>query len=220
VTGAEGDVAVNALIVIDIQNDFVPGGALAVPRGDLVVPIANELMGRFDLIVATQDWHPADHGSFASRHPGKSVGDVVDLNGVEQILWPDHCVQGTGGAELVDGLHTGAIERVFHKGTDAGIDSYSGFFDNGHRRATGLGDYLEACGVDEVYVCGLATDYCVKFTALDAVRLGFKTHVIKDCCRGVNLKGDDTKKALAELAAAGVSLTTSDRIGGPEKPDQ
>ena len=210
----------NALIVIDIQNDFVPGGALAVPQGDLVVPVVNGLMGRFDLTVATQDRHPADHGSFASRHPGKSVGDVVDLNGLEQILWPDHCVQGTPGAEFADGLNTGAIDKVFHKGTDRGIDSYSGFFDNGHRRATGLGDYLEARGVDEVYVCGLATDYCVKFTALDAVRLGFKTRVIEDCCRGVNLKDDDTEKALAELAATGVGLTTSDSIGRSRKPNE
>src|SRR5258706_8522984 len=156
-----------ALILIDLQNDFVPGGALAVHDGDHVVPIANELMKRFDLVVATQDWHPPDHGSFAANHPGKRVGEVIDLNGLPQVLWPVHCVQGTYGAEFVAGLTVDKVTRVFRKGTDAAIDSYSGFFDNGHRRATGMGDWLKERGVRDIYVMGLATDYCVKFTALD-----------------------------------------------------
>ena len=156
-----------ALIVVDVQNDFVPGGALAVPEGDRVVPLCNALANSFDLVVATQDWHPADHGSFAANHPGRKVGEVIDLQGLQQILWPVHCVQNTPGAQFVHGLDTSRFARIFQKGTDPAIDSYSGFFDNGHRRSTGLGDYLRSNNVTDVYVCGLATDYCVKFTALD-----------------------------------------------------
>src|SRR5688572_25354970 len=180
----------NALVLVDIQNDFVFGGALAVPDGDAVVPIANRLAadGRFDLIVATQDWHPPDHGSFAASHPGRTVGEVIDLHGLPQVLWPVHCVQGTRGAEFVPRLATSRIERVFQKGTDPTIDSYSGIFDNGHRKSTGLGEYLKGNGVEDIYILGLATDYCVKFTALDARQLGFTTFVIEDGCRGVNLK--------------------------------
>src|SRR5688500_5437345 len=162
-----------ALILVDLQNDFLSGGAPAVPDGDVVIPIANELQQKFPLVVATQDWHPANHGSFAANHPGKKPGDIIELNGLPQILWPVHCVQGTRGAEFVAGLDGSRVARVFHKGTDAGIDSYSGFFDNGHRKATGLGDYLKERGVTDVYVMGLATDYCVKFTALDARQLEF-----------------------------------------------
>jgi len=201
-----------ALILVDIQNDFVPGGALAVPEGDQVVPVANRLMPKFDLVVATQDWHPADHGSFASRHPGKRIGDVIDLNGLEQILWPDHCVQNTAGAELVAGLDARGIDEVIRKGTDPGIDSYSGFFDNGHRKATGLGDYLNGRGVDEVFVCGLATDYCVKFTALDAVELGLATRLVAEGCRGVDLNPGDVAKAIEEMEAAGVRIVHADEL--------
>jgi len=163
----------NALILVDIQNDFLPGGALAVPDGDKIVGVANMLMEDYDLVVATQDWHPADHGSFASQYPERNAGDVEELNGLPQILWPDHCVQDTAGADLAPGLNLDAIERVFSKGTDVGVDSYSGFFDNARRNSTGLGEYLKDRGVTEVAVCGLATDYCVKLTALDAVDLGF-----------------------------------------------
>src|SRR3954471_16624788 len=201
----------NALILVDIQNDFLPGGALAVPEGDAVIPIANQLQesGRFDLIIATQDWHPADHGSFAANHAGRAVGDVIDLNGLPQILWPVHCVQETHGAAFADGLATMKIERVFTKGTDPAIDSYSGFFDNGHRKSTGLGDYLRARGVTDVYVSGLATDYCVKFTALDARQLGFITWLIEDASRGVNLKPGDVGRAVEEMRAAGVVVIDS-----------
>jgi nicotinamidase/pyrazinamidase len=195
-----------ALIVVDVQNDFVTGGALAVPGGEAVVPIINRLMPRFELVVATQDWHPADHGSFASQHVGRRVGEVIELNGLPQILWPDHCVAGTRGADFVSGLNTMMIQRIFQKGTDRGIDSYSGFFDNGRLKATGLGDDLKRRGVTDVFVVGLATDYCVKFTALDACSLGLRTSVVLDAVRGVELKAGDRRRALDELKAAGVTL--------------
>jgi nicotinamidase/pyrazinamidase len=162
-----------ALILIDIQNDFVPGGALTVPNGDAVVPVANALMDHVDLVVATQDWHPTTHGSFVSQHPGKTVGELVNLNGLDQVVWPDHCVENSEGADFVKGLNTERIAQVIRKGTDAAIDSYSGFFDNGHRKATGLEDYLKKENVTQLIMVGLATDYCVKFTALDARKLGF-----------------------------------------------
>ncbi len=149
------------LILIDIQNDFLPGGALAVPSGDHVIPVINRLQPQFELVVATQDWHPPDHGSFAANHPGRQVGDVIDLDGLQQILWPVHCVQNTHGAELAADLNTARVAKVFRKGTDSRIDSYSGFFDNGHRKTTGLGEFLKQQAVDEVYIAGLATDYCV-----------------------------------------------------------
>ena len=204
----------NALILVDIQNDFVPGGALAVPEGDRIVPLVNELQskGRFDLVVATQDWHPPGHGSFAASHAGKRVYDAIDLNGLPQVLWPVHCVQGTPGAAFVPGLDTRRIKKVFQKGTDPAIDSYSGFFDNGHRKSTGLGDYLRQQGVTDVYVCGLATDYCVKFTALDARQLGFRTWLIEDASRGVNVKPGDVSRAVEEMKAAGVTVVKSSEI--------
>jgi nicotinamidase/pyrazinamidase len=204
--------AVNALILVDLQNDFCPGGALPVPQGDEVVGVINHIQPEFDLVVATQDWHPAEHGSFAANHPGKSPGDVVELAGLRQILWPVHCVQGTPGAELHAGLDRSAIARVFRKGADPTIDSYSGFFDNGHRKSTGLGQYLRGQGVDRVYVCGLATDYCVKCTALDAVDLGFTTYLVEDACRGVNVRAGDVQRAIEEMRAKGVIPIQADEL--------
>jgi nicotinamidase/pyrazinamidase len=198
-----------ALILVDIQNDFLPGGALAVPDGDKIIPIANQLQAAFPLVVATQDWHPAIHGSFAANHPGKNVFEQIELNGLPQTLWPVHCVQGTRGAELAHDLQQERIAKIFPKGTDAGIDSYSGFFDNGHRRSTGLGEWLKAKSVTEVFVCGLATDYCVKFTALDAAQYGFKTFFIEDASRGVNLQPNDVKDAIAEMNRAGIATVRS-----------
>lgn len=198
-----------ALALVDIQNDFLPGGALPVPNGDAVVPVANRVQRAFELIVATQDWHPADHGSFAANRPGRKPGDLAELGGIPQVLWPVHCVQNTGGAAFAPGLETKRIARIFPKGTDAEIDSYSGFFDNGHRKATGLGEYLKTSGVTDVYVLGLATDYCVKATALDARELGFATHVIVDGCRGVELHPGDCDRAIAEMKAAGVRMVES-----------
>ena len=201
-----------ALILVDIQNDFVPGGALAAREGDAVVPIANRLQDAFELVVASRDWHPRDHGSFAANHPGKNVGDVINLNGLPQILWPVHCVQETSGAEFVPGLKTDRIARVFFKGIDRGIDSYSAMFDNAHRRSTGMSEYLREQGVRDVYLCGIATDYCVKFTALDARQLGFTVHVIEDGCRGVNLRPGDSDSAVADMRAAGVDVVRSDDV--------
>ena len=198
-----------ALILVDIQNDFLPGGALAVREGDDIVPVVNRLLAVFPLVVATQDWHPADHGSFAANHPGREIHEQIDLNGLRQTLWPVHCVQGTPGAELAAGLHRERIAKIFPKGTDAGIDSYSGLFDNGHRKSTGLGEWLKEKGVTEVFVCGLATDYCVKFTALDAANAGFRTCFIEDASRGVNLGPDDVKNAIAEMNRAGIATVPS-----------
>lgn len=201
-----------ALILVDIQNDFLPGGALAVPAGDEVVPVANRLGPQFELVVATQDWHPPDHASFATNHPGRRPGDVVDLDGLSQILWPVHCVQDSRGAQLAPQLHTERISAVFPKGTDPRIDSYSGFFDNGRRKETGLGSYLRHRAVTGIYILGLATDYCVKFTALDAVYLGFDTYLIADGCRGVNLQPHDSDRAVQELAAAGIQIVTAESL--------
>ncbi len=201
-----------ALVIVDVQNDFCPGGALAVADGDLVVPIINRVQAHFDLVVATQDWHPADHASFAPNHAGRQVGDIIALNGHAQVLWPAHCVQGTPGAELRADLHDSRITQIFQKGTDREVDSYSGFFDNDHKTATGLGHFLREAGAGEIFVCGLATDYCVKFTALDARTLSFDTTLILDACRGVNLHADDTEKAVTEMRAAGVRVITSDDI--------
>jgi nicotinamidase/pyrazinamidase len=206
-----------ALILVDIQNDFMPGGALAVPDGFAVVPVANALMPRFELVVASQDWHPPDHGSFASQHPGKEPGDMGELAGMPQVMWPDHCVQETEGAAFVESLEMDRAPNgveVFQKGTDPAIDSYSAFFDNGHRKDTGLGDWLKARVVSGVTILGVATDYCVKLTALDARELGFEVTLVEDGCRAVNLQPTDGVAALDELRAAGVIVVKSDALLG------
>lgn len=199
----------DALILVDLQNDFMPGGALAVREGDQVVPIANALMPHFRLVVATQDWHPSNHESFAASHAGRQPGEVIDLHGLPQVLWPVHCVAETFGAELHPLLRRSGIHETIRKGTNPSVDSYSGFFDNGHRQATGLEDVLRRHEVKEIAVMGLATDYCVKYTALDAVRLGFKTRLIRDGCRGVELQTGDIERALAEMQKAGISICSS-----------
>ena len=202
-----------ALILVDLQNDFLPGGALAVPDGDAVIPIANKLQrAPFDVIVATQDWHPRDHGSFAPNHRGKTPGEVVNLNGLRQILWPVHCVQNTPGADFAPALDVSRLDRIIHKGTDPWIDSYSTFFDNGHRKSTGLDRYLKSRGVSDVYLAGLATDYCVKFSALDARQLGFNVTVIEDACRGINLRHGDVDAAIDQMRRAGAEITRSTRV--------
>lgn len=199
----------NALILVDVQNDFCPGGALAVTEGDQVVALANATQQRFDLVVATQDWHPANHASFAANQPGKSPGDVIELGGLTQVLWPVHCVQESQGAEFVAALDQTRIAKVFQKGTDPAVDSYSGFYDNGHVHATGLTEYLRGRGVNHVSILGLATDYCVKFTALDARRDGFAATLLLDACRGVELAPGDVDKAVAEMTQAGVEVVAS-----------
>lgn len=193
----------DALVLVDVQNDFMPFGALPVPSGDEVVDVANALAARFGLVVATQDWHPAGHASFASSHEHRSPGEMVELAGVPQVLWPDHCVQNSPGASFHSGLDVAAIDLVVRKGADPGIDSYSGFFDNGHLRDTGLSAALRARGIDSVTLVGLATDYCVKYTALDAVALGFAVTVVEDGVRAVNLAEGDGAAALDEMRRAG-----------------
>lgn len=200
------------LILVDLQNDFCPGGNLEVPKGDEVIPVANKMIPYFDLIVASKDWHPANHLSFAANHPWRRPGQVIDLNGVQQILWPMHCVQDSFGAEFVHGLQTDKISKIVYKGTDPEIDSYSAFFDNARKRSTGLGEYLQEQNVEEIYLLGLATDYCVKFTVLDAIDLGFKVHLITDGCRGINLEDGDVAKALTEMKEKGASLIASDEL--------
>ncbi|MDY0167173.1 MAG: bifunctional nicotinamidase/pyrazinamidase [Thermoguttaceae bacterium] len=202
----------NVLILTDLQNDFCPGGALAVPEGDVVIPLANRLQQCFDLVVATQDWHPADHGSFAANHPGREPGDVIELGGLQQVLWPVHCVQSTSGAELHPDLDTSKLARVFRKGTDPQIDSYSCFFDNGHRKSTGLCEYLKQEGVTDVYLCGLALDYCVKFSALDAVAQGFTTWLIEDACRGIDREPGDIDRAIEQMRQEGVRVVRTKEL--------
>ncbi len=199
----------NALVIVDLQNDFLSGGALPVPRGDEVIPLANKLQDRFELVVATRDWHPPNHGSFAANHPGTKPGDRIMLDGIEQILWPVHCVQNTHGAAFASSFDTKRIASVFQKGTDPRIDSYSAFFDNAHRRATGLDDYLKDRSMTDVYLLGLALDYCVKYSVLDARQLGFKAHVIVDACRGISLEPNDADRALEEMRRAGATLVQS-----------
>jgi nicotinamidase/pyrazinamidase len=200
-----------ALVLVDLQYDFMPGGALAVPNGDEVVPVACSLLPRFDTVIATQDWHPKDHASFAANQ-GKQVGDVIDLDGLPQVCWPVHCVQGSRGAELHETIDKKRISAVFRKGIDKTIDSYSGFFDNGHKKATGLGDWVEQKKIRKLFVMGLATDYCVKFTVLDARKLGLDVVLIEDGCRAVNLAPDDGRKAVAEMQAAGARFVASQTL--------
>lgn len=194
------------LLLIDLQNDFLPGGPLAVPHGDEAVTAANALLPQYELVVATQDWHPPDHVSFASQHPGAAVGDVVLAYGCPQTLWPDHCVQGTPGADFAAQLDTARIGHVVRKGIRREVDSYSGFFDNARRHATGLDDFLRRAGAASLHLAGLATDYCVRFTALDAVSLGYRTSVLCHAVRGVELHPGDCQRALDAMAAAGVEL--------------
>lgn len=196
-----------ALLLVDIQNDFLPGGALPVKEGNAILPLINEIVHYpFDLIVATKDWHPAEHGSFVNNHAGKKSGDHINLGGLDQILWSAHCVQGTRGAEFGAGWDTTVVDKVIYKGTDPLIDSYSTFYDNGHRKSTGLENYLREKGVKDIFIAGLATDYCVKYSVLDALELGFHPYVIVDACRGINLNRDDSDQALAVMRTGGAVL--------------
>lgn len=202
-----------ALILVDIQNDFLPGGALAVPNGEEVIEVANRLQPQFDWVVATQDWHPQNHGSFADNHPGRRPGEIVELAGLQQVLWPAHCIQNEWGSQFAAELEMHRVTKVVQKGVDPTVDSYSGFFDNGRRRATELDDYLRSLGVTAVSVLGLATDYCVRFTALDACSLGYRTRLLLEGCRGVELETGDCAAAIREMAAAGVEIC--DRVAAP-----
>jgi nicotinamidase/pyrazinamidase len=192
----------NALILVDIQNDFMSGGALAVPQGNLILPITNAIQQKFDLVIATQDWHPQGHKSFASSHPGKKIFATIELNGLEQVLWPDHCVQGTSGADFHKDLDTTKVEAIFRKGMDVNIDSYSGLYDNGRRKSTGMAGYLKERNVTKAFVCGLASDYCVYFTAKDLIQDGFETFFIEDATRPISNDGfSDAKSTLRQMGA-------------------
>jgi len=201
-----------ALIIVDMQNDFMPGGALGVPSADDLIPIINALISKFPLVVATQDWHPADHVSFASNHPGKKSGESMRVSDLDQILWPVHCVRNTHGAELASSINKDNFASLFFKGTDKNIDSYSAFFDNARRKSTGLGDFLKSRGVNEVYLAGVATDYCVLYSAMDAVDLGFTVYVVVDACRAINLNPKDEQHSFEAMAAKGVKVVMSNEL--------
>lgn len=201
-----------ALILIDIQNDFMPGGALGAKDGDAILPAIHTLLQcKFDLRIATKDWHPANHLSFAKNH-NLPVGSHINLQGLDQILWPVHCIQGSKGAEFAPGWDYTLIDLQILKGTNREIDSYSAFFDNGHRKSTGLEDILKLNDIDTVYIAGLVTDYCVKYSVLDAISLGFKVYVVTDGCKGANLQPEDSENALNEMQRAGAILTTSNQV--------
>jgi nicotinamidase-related amidase len=198
-----------ALLIVDVQNDFCPGGSLPVERGDEVVEVINRISPTFTRVVATQDWHPRGHLSFASNHPGCRPLETVDVNGIAQVLWPDHCVQETSGAELHPLLDTRGIGLVLRKGMTVGLDSYSAFFENDRTSPTGLAGYLRGLGVEELFVCGLATDYCVLATAMDALALGFRVTLVRDACRGVDFPAGSVARALATMEKAGVTMGES-----------
>ncbi len=201
-----------ALILVDIQNDFVAGGKLEVPNGEQIIPLVNQLSNEFDLVVATQDWHPPGHKSFASNHPGKSPFETITLGGLPQVLWPDHCVQASRGAEFHPQLKMERVEAVFRKGMDPEIDSYSGFYDNGHKKSTGLAGYLQERKVRSVYICGLAGDFCVYYTAKDALGAGFDTFIIEDATRAIN--EEKFAQAKADVRAAGGAIIDSAELVG------
>lgn len=198
------------LLIIDIQNDFMPSGALAVPEADKIIPVINSIQHKFDLVVASQDWHPEDHISFASKHEGKSVFDVIEIHGKPQTLWPNHCVQGTDGAKFHPDLDTKKWEAIFRKGTDKNIDSYSAFYDNGHIKSTGLTGYLKEKGVTQLYLCGLAADICVYFSIYDAFKEGFQCFFIEDASQPIDIQGfQELKKKMEGL---GIQIISSGDI--------
>lgn len=198
------------LIIVDVQNDFIPGGALAVPNGEEIVPLINELQSKFDLVIATQDWHPAGHASFASSHKNAEQFEVIKWNGLDQVLWPDHCIQNSKGAEFHPELETSAIEAIFRKGTNPEIDSYSGFYDNAHLKATGLSGYLKAKGAEELYFVGLAGEYCVYFSVIDSLEEGFKAVLIEDGTRPIN--AEEFTKAKVDILRKGGKIVKSKQL--------
>lgn len=202
---------VNCLIVVDVQNDFCPGGALAVPKGDEVVPVINRLGARFDNVVLTQDWHPRGHASFASSHPGRKPFETIDLPYGKQVLWPNHCMQGTPGAAFHAGLDASKAQLVIRKGFHRDIDSYSGFLEADRKTTTGLAGYLKEKGFSKLFVCGLATDFCVAWTALDGRAAGFEVSVIEDACRAIDFEGS-LERAWRDMGSAGVKRTTSQTV--------
>lgn len=198
------------LIIVDAQIDFMPGGALEVKEGDRIIPVINQMLPKFDLVIATQDWHPKNHKSFAVNHPGKKEFEVIDLNGLEQKLWPPHCVQGTKGAEFHRDLNVHPIEAIFRKGLDPEIDSYSGFYDNGHKKTTGLAGYLREKGATELFFCGLAADICVYYSLIDALKEDFNATLIEDAA--VPLVPKEFGKIKEDIIAKGGKIITSKEV--------
>ena len=198
------------LLVIDVQNDFMPGGSLAVPNGDEIIPVINRVQDRFDLIVATQDWHPKMHSSFAVNHDNKSDFESIEWQGKIQTLWPKHCVEGSKGAELHSELDTTKYEAIFRKGTDVNIDSYSAFYDNNHLKATGLTGYLKEKEVSKLYFCGLASDICVYFSVRDAIKEGFECYFIEDAAKPLDIDAFEVIKT--EMINMGVQIITSELV--------
>ncbi len=201
------------LLVIDLQNDFCPGGALAVPEGDAVVPVANRLAAAFPHLLLTQDWHPPGHTSFASSHPGRQPFETIEVAYGAQTLWPDHCIQGSAGAEFHPDLEVAGAELIIRKGYDPEIDSYSAIYENDRRTATGLTGYLRTRGFTRLYMAGLATDYCVHYSAVDAVREGFEVVVIEDACRAIDLEGS-LAAARSAMIEAGARFIDSTALAG------
>jgi nicotinamidase/pyrazinamidase len=201
----------SALLVIDVQNDFTPGGQLAVPEGDLIVPLINRLGGLFKQVIIAQDWHPSGHASFASSHPGRKPYEVIQLPYGEQTLWPDHCVQGTAGAEFHPKLNLPHAQLIIRKGCNPDIDSYSAFLEADRRTTTGLAGYLKERGIDTVYMVGLALDFCVMFSALDARAAGFNAFVLLDACRAIDMEGS-LATAMERMQSAGVGLIESNQL--------
>jgi len=197
------------LLVVDVQNDFCQGGALPVRDADRVVPVINALARRFPRLAATQDWHPAGHASFASSHPGRRPFQSIRLGGIDQTLWPDHCVAGSPGAQFHPDLDTRGFHLILRKGFRPDLDSYSAFFENDRSTPTGLAGYLTGLGVRQVYLAGLATDYCVHYSAMDALRLGFGVYVIEDACRGIDAPPGSLRERLQEMRRAGARLSSS-----------
>jgi len=202
-----------ALLVIDVQNDFIPGGQLAVPGGDEIVPLINRLGRSFRQVILAQDWHPVGHASFASSHPGKQPFDIIELPYGEQKLWPDHCIQGTQGAALHPALDLPHAQLIIRKGCNPGIDSYSAFMEADRRTPTGLAGYLKERGIDTVYLVGLALDFCVMFSALDARAAGFNAFVLLDACRGIDIEGS-MESAIRRMQEANVELIQSSALAG------
>lgn len=202
----------SALVVIDMQRDFMPGGALSVPDADLLIPKINRLMHLFPMTIASQDFHPKNHVSFASTHPGRKIGDSIQVGKVKQILWPEHCVQDTLGSDFDPRLDVKSIHKIIPKGTHQEIDSYSAFFDNAQSASTGLAEYLKSEGINRVFICGVATEYCVLFSVLDALRLGFSVFVIEDACKGIELAIGDEEKAFAIMKQKGAGLISSSQV--------
>ena len=200
----------HALILVDIQNDFMPGGPLAVPFGDEIIPLVNELQNSFNLVAATQDWHPQSHKSFASNHPGKKVFETIMLHVLEQVLWPDHCIQGSVGAQIHASININKVEGIFRKGMDVEIDSYSAFYDNGYKKTTGLAGYLRERKIKKVFVCGLAADYCVYYTAKDSLKENFETYIIEDATRAIDPNG--FVKATEKILSSGGKIIKSNLL--------